>query len=96
VCGFKLFFYGFIFGLNVTPRCISLDEDVFERLDRLRLDGESYSDTIRRLLGVGRVSDLAGLWVDMSDEEFNRVLEAVREARKCFEESFQSRRVDYG
>jgi predicted CopG family antitoxin len=47
---------------------------------RLKRPGESFSDVILRLAKKRSLSDLAGVWKDVNDEELDRVLKEIREA----------------
>ena len=68
--------------------CVS---DVYMGMIRLvsktKLEGESFSDTIARLVkGGGRLSDCAGLWSDMGEEERGEILASTKEMRKTLNE----------
>lgn len=39
---------------------IAVSDDVYKLLSRLRLPGESFSDTIRRLAKIPKLSEIAG------------------------------------
>jgi len=75
----------------VTSKNISITEDVYEMLSRLKLEGESFSDAIRRLARRSRLSECAGLWSDMSDEEYEAVRGGALKARELFNESMRRR-----
>ena len=75
----------------MTSKNISITEDVYEMLSRLKLEGESFSDAIRRLARRSRLSECAGLWSDMSDEEYEAVCGSVLKARELFNESMRRR-----
>lgn len=79
----------------VTSKNISLTADVYKLLSEMKLKGESFSDTIRRLARRGNLSECAGLWADMPEEEFQRILEGIREAKASANESLR-RRLDEG
>ena len=64
-------------------RTITVSEEAFEALRRLKREGESYSQLILRLAGREeerrrRLLSLAGAWRDLDKEEAKRLL---REAR---------------
>ena len=65
----------------MTSRNISITEDVYEMLSRLRLEGESFTDVIRRLVRRGRVVECAGLWAEMPEEEFEAIRAGALRAR---------------
>ena len=75
----------------MTSKNISITEDVYEMLSRLKLEGESFSDAIRRLARRSRLSECAGLWSDMSDEEYEAVRGGALKARELFNESMRRR-----
>ena len=68
---------------------ISITEDVYEMLSRLRLEVESFSDAIRRLVKRGSISECAGLWEDMEEGEVEAIRDGVSTARALFNESIR-------
>lgn len=56
---------------------VQLSDDAYRRLTNAKRPGESYSDTVLRLLGGGDLTDLADL---RSAEAADEALAAVREA----------------
>ena len=62
-------------------RKLVVTDDVYERLERLKLEGETLSDTIDRLMERGSIGELAGTWRDMPVEQLERFMEAIRELR---------------
>jgi len=73
----------------MTSRNISVTEDVYELLSRMKLEGESFSDAIKRLAGRRRLADCAGLWSDVSEEEMKAFQESVGGLRKSALESLR-------
>lgn len=61
---------------------ISITEDVYEMLSRLKLEGESFSDAIRRLAERGSIMECAGLWSEMPEEEYQAIRDGASNA--CF------------
>ncbi|MHA1300647.1 MAG: antitoxin VapB family protein [Candidatus Helarchaeota archaeon] len=62
---------------------ISITEEVYNLLKKLKLEGESFSDTIRRLAkSKGQISEFAGLWSDMSDEKLQDIIQEIELFRK--------------
>ncbi len=62
-------------------KTITISLEAYEALSRLKRPGESFSDVILRLARRQRsLRDLAGAWRDLSDEEAEKVLSALREA----------------
>ncbi len=62
-------------------KTLSITDDVYKRLKRLKLEGESFSDTIRRLTDRGTISEFAGLWKDIPDEEFEGFTRMINDVR---------------
>ncbi len=63
------------------PKTLSVSDDVYEALKRMKLEGESFSDTIRRLTKRGSLEDCAGLWGDMPRKDLERIEGAISELR---------------
>lgn len=62
-------------------KTITVSLDAYEALQRLKREGESFSDVILRLARERRsLMDLAGKWRSVSDEEAEKILKSVREA----------------
>ena len=66
----------------MTSKNISITEDVYKLLTRMKLKDESFSQTIRRLTKGRRLSECAGLWSDISEKEFNEIREGIEQAKK--------------
>jgi len=75
----------------MTSKNISITEDVYEMLSKLKLEGESFSDVIRRLTERGRIEECAGLWSDMPDSEFQNIKNSMSKARRIMNESVRRR-----
>lgn len=60
-------------------------------LSRLKLEGESFSDAIRRLAKRNRISECAGVWADMPEEEYLSIRGGASKARDLFNESVRRR-----
>jgi len=74
----------------LASKNISITEDVYDLLSKMKLEDESFSDTITRLVkGGGKLSDCAGLWSDMDEEELWEILANTKEMRKTVDESLQ-------
>ncbi|MGD0804595.1 MAG: antitoxin VapB family protein [Candidatus Bathyarchaeia archaeon] len=66
----------------MTSRNISVTDDVYELLTKMKLKNESFSDTIRRLAKRRDLTESAGAWRDVSEDEmkaFNDELHILRE-----------------
>ena len=66
---------------SMATKTLSIANDVFERLKRLKLEGESFSDTIRRLTERGTISEFGGLWKEIPDEDFQGFCRAIEDIR---------------
>lgn len=74
----------------MASKNISITEDVYDLLSKMKLEDESFSDTITRLVkGGGKLSDCAGLWSDMDEEELGEILANTKEMRKTVDESLR-------
>jgi len=75
---------------RLASKNISITEDVYDLLSKMKLEDESFSDTITRLVkGGGKLSDCAGLWSDMDEEELGEILANTKEMRKTVDESLR-------
>ncbi len=63
----------------MTSKTMSVSEDAYDLLDKLKLKDESFSEVIRRLAKRRSIADCAGLWGDVSSEERGAYLMGVRE-----------------
>lgn len=66
----------------MNTKTLSVTDDVYRTLKRMKLKGESFSDTIRRLAERGTIAECAGLWKNMTDDEEREIKDAILEARK--------------
>lgn len=73
----------------MTSKTISVSEDVYNLLKKMKLKGESFSATIRRLVKGRRISNCAGLWSDLSDEALEDVKLGVLEAKRLAANSLE-------
>jgi len=80
--------------IHMTSKNISVTEDVYDLLSKMKLEGESFSDAIRRLAGRRRLGDCAGLWSDVSEEEMEAFWESVGGLRKRALESLRENVVE--
>ena len=80
----------------MTSKNISLTEDVYELLKRMKMGEESFSDTIRRLAGRSRLSDCAGLWSDVPEEEMTALFESISDLRRRTGESLEASVLEGG
>ncbi len=76
----------------MTSKNISIREDVYELLLRMKRGDESFSQTIRRLASARRISGCAGIWSGMSVEEEAAIREGVAEAKERANIALEARR----
>ncbi|OVE86030.1 antitoxin VapB family protein [Natronolimnobius baerhuensis] len=61
---------------ETTYRTIRISEDAYQKLEDQRLDGESLSDTVERIVGDRSLLDLAGI---LSEAEAEELREAIHD-----------------
>lgn len=62
-------------------KVITIGEDAYGRLKKLKRQGDSFTDVIMRLTtGRGDLTRHAGKWMDMTDKEERELFEALRVA----------------
>jgi predicted CopG family antitoxin len=67
-------------------KTISLTNEAYDLLKNMKLKGESFSDTIKRLTKKGKLSEVLFLYPELQEtEEFE---EAARENRKATDIKF--------
>ena len=77
----------------MTSRNISITDDAYQILLKMKLKDESFSGTIRRLARRGRISDCAGLWSDLPREDVEAIKRNIAELRERFD--FEEREKDH-
>lgn len=75
--------------MYMTSKTISVSEDAYDLLKKMKLKGESFTETIRRLAKRRRIADCAGLWSDVPDEEMDALMENIDELRRSASESLE-------
>lgn len=76
----------------MASKTISVTEDIYKLLSRMKLKSESFSEMLARLARKrGSLSDCAGLWKDMSGEEIEELKEGMKEMRKSLTSSVEER-----
>jgi predicted CopG family antitoxin len=80
----------------MTSKNISVSEDAYELLMKMKLKNESFTETIRRLAKRRRLADCAGLWSDVPDAEMEQYLKSIAELRRRASESLERTRVEGG
>ncbi|MFB0557851.1 MAG: antitoxin VapB family protein [Candidatus Bathyarchaeia archaeon] len=78
----------------MTSKNISITEDVYRMLSRLKLEGESFSDAIRRLARRSSLAGCAGLWSGLPEEELKAFEESIRELRRRSGEALRARGIE--
>ena len=74
-------------GRNMVSKTISITEDVYNLLSKMKLEDESFSDAISRLIrSGGKLGECAGLWKDMSKEELEELEAGIKGARRSADE----------
>ena len=65
-------------------KTISLSEDAYLLLKDQKRKNESFSEVVLRLLGPKekKLSDLAGTWKDVPDEDIDEMKQQIREMRR--------------
>ena len=80
----------------MVSKTLSVTEEVYNILKKMKLPHESFGDTIERLCRNFTANNLAKWfettegWEDMSEDEFNEISRAMTEFRK----SFKPQKVD--
>jgi predicted CopG family antitoxin len=65
----------------MSSKNISITEDVYDLLSRMKLKGESFSDAIRRLAARRSLEENAGLWAHLPEEEMDAFRKSIRNLR---------------
>jgi predicted CopG family antitoxin len=64
-------------------RTVALDREAYDLLQRKKRKGESFSDVVKRIARTRRpITDLAGLWSRMPEDEFQKIADAIRRGRE--------------
>jgi len=65
------------------PKTVMLSEEAYKALLKEKKKGESFSDVVLRLATHNvKLSDYYGIWSDIPDGDFRKMLEAMRKVRK--------------
>ena len=67
----------------MTSKTIALDPEAYDLLRRQKVEGESFSDVVRRLSRKRRsFLDFAGAWKDVPRKDLDRIREFLRSGRE--------------
>ena len=77
-------------------RSITISDDAYEILTKMKLEGESFSDTIMRLAKRGSLAECAGLWADMTDDEYRALVEGAESLKEEANQSMRRRLHEAG
>ena len=80
----------------MTSKNISITEDVYNLLSLLKLEDESFSDTIRRLMRRSDLTGCAGLWSNVPEGELELMADSIGELRERTRESWKADHVEAG
>jgi predicted CopG family antitoxin len=67
----------------MAVKTIALDPPTYELLRRARQEGETFSDTVRRLATPRhRTSEYAGIWADMPKRDQRLIAAGLRKSKE--------------
>lgn len=65
------------------PKTVMLSEEAYEALLKEKKKKESFSDVVLRLVtSRAKLSDYVGIWSDIPDKEFQRMMGAMPKGRR--------------
>jgi predicted CopG family antitoxin len=73
----------------MTSKNISITKDVYDLLSKMKMEGESFSEAIRRLAARRNLEENAGLWTHLPDEEMKAFGKSLRDLRDRARESLK-------
>lgn len=77
---------------HMTSKNVSLKEETYELISREKLPGESFSDTIERLVKRrGKLMDAVKSWDEVDKDEVDEIEENIEKARKKFTSEMKER-----
>ncbi len=77
--------------MRMVSKTISVTEEVYDLLDKEKLPGESFSETLTRLVkDKGAISDIAGAWADLTVEESTSIERGMDDVRKSANKRVQT------
>jgi predicted CopG family antitoxin len=78
----------------MPSKTISVSEDAYDLLSKMKLKNESFTETIKRLAKRRKLTDCAGLWSDATDEEMKEYWNSITELRDKARESLEPYTVE--
>jgi predicted CopG family antitoxin len=73
--------------VKMASKNIAIAKGAYDLLSNMKLEGESFSDVITRLVKAGGgLSECAGLWGDMSAEALEEVKAGIEGMRRSVDE----------
>lgn len=80
--------------MYMTSKTISVSEDAYELLKKMKLKGESFTETIKRLAKRRRLTDCAGLWSDVPEAEMEAIWASIDDLKRSASESLERANVE--
>jgi len=80
--------------IHMTSKNISVTDDVYELLSKMKLKNESFSDTIRRLAKRRDLNEFAGAWGDMTQNEIQAFNSELHELREKTDQSLREKYLE--
>ena len=80
--------------MYMTSKTISVSEDAYELLKKMKLKGESFTQTIKRLAKRRRLTECAGLWSDVSEAEMEAIWASIDDLKRSASESLERANVE--
>ena len=68
-------------GVIMSYKTISLRDDVYESLVKMKRKNESFSDVISRLMYKRSILDFAGRWADIPEEKIEELVKELETMR---------------
>lgn len=59
-------------------KTISLSDEAYDILKRMKTGKESFSDTIKKLAGRGKLSEILDLYPEITDKEYEKSVKDLR------------------
>mgnify|MGYP001570880891 CR=1 FL=1 len=76
----------------MTTKTITIMKDAYEILKRHKMDGESFSDVIRReIIKEKKLSNFAGAWSHLSNKSIDDMKNDIKKMREKFTKEITER-----